>query len=453
MRNPINRDAESADIEVALGGAPPNPPMISGSISSGDVTNNRPTSWTTSCFDCCADEETCWWGFWCSCLLQARTADTFDVSMSKMTLLSYFFVTCTWIFCFIFGGFQLGVCAFILISGYLAYTRGEMRNNIRERLGYINPSYLCIPNDYILHFFSCCAPCAICQEAREAKVYGLRSLDFCTGQPLVELREAHERAIGRQADSVSDILIPSNGDLASHIAALSQLSKVCIILSSTALLLVLIFFVVSGDVQQAAIFLLIFVQPAALLYWFYWRDRRQYASLDMVLKMFFVGFWVCVVQAAAIEAILEVALAMLLFSFFGIDLSKFQSALEDDDNTRQHYDSDVDNPMLNAIRCFSKSLRLIHPDSRNILVTMYANGEGREGVESQAGENPADIMKDHMVQTVIILFLLSFGIAAAVEETVKHFAVRNCLRYVSFSQHLMMTLNPVQLKQNRYPYF
>lgn len=133
------------------------------------------------------------------------------------------------------------------------------------------------------------------------------------------------------------------GDWNSHVSSLSRLSRLLVFLSSIALGIALLSLGSAGAADQAGILLLIFLQPLVFLYWFYWyvaltflytpcflyiflssdftptnlslhlsfhhsfhslsnqpttrRTRRQYASLDMVLKMFMVGFWVSTFQA------------------------------------------------------------------------------------------------------------------------------------------------------------
>ena len=172
-------------------------------------TPTTPTTWTSNLLDCLKDEESCWWGTWCSCLLQARTVNAFDLKLSKYSIMEFVICTVGWVFVVLFISRDLGILTLVIGAGYLAFTRGEMRHGIRQRLAYQNrPYFCCMPVDYILHFFICCSPCTICQESREGKAYGLRKIDFCSGQPLSELIQAHERAIGRQSNDASDILIP-----------------------------------------------------------------------------------------------------------------------------------------------------------------------------------------------------------------------------------------------------
>ena len=240
-------------------------------------TPTTPTTWTSNLLDCLKDEESCWWGTWCSCMLHARTADAFDLELSKYSIMKFIICTVGWVFVGVFISRGLGLLAFLIGAGYLAFTRGELRHGIRQRLAYQNrPYFCCVPVDYVLHFFVCCSPCAICQEAREGKAYGLRKIDYCSGQPLSELVEAHERAVGRQSNDASDILIPSRGNFSSHFSALSRLSRMLLVLSLVALCIAALVLFSRGLVDQVGILLLIFVQPLVILYFFYWRTRRQY---------------------------------------------------------------------------------------------------------------------------------------------------------------------------------
>ena len=393
-------------------------------------TPATPTTWTSNLFSCLKDEESCWWGTWCSCLLQARTAEAFDLMLSKKSIIMFLLCSLGWILLAIFVSPGVGLLALLFGAGYLAFTRGEVRHGIRQRLGYQNRAYFCrVPVDYLLHFFICCSPCAICQEAREGKAYGLRKVDFCSGQPLSELVEAHERAVGRYHESdANDILIPSNGNFSSHFNSLSKLSRLLLVLSLLALAAAALTLSSRGLVNQVGILLLIFVQPIAILYLFYWRTRRQYASLDMTVKMFMTGFWVSTFQAVILEGMLQLLVGTILTVVFGINLSALTSGDSDSNNGSNSSSSssssggeeDGANDLVTLAVTMMYKLQKI---------TLQDDGESKSaddmGIDD---ESLVKTLREHIVLIIFLLFFLSFCIAAGVEETCKHFAVRNCLR-------------------------
>lgn len=264
-------------------------PPISVDVSSSSQPLTRPRTWGSGIFDCFADDETCWWGFWCNCLVAARSAESFDIGYKSFYLVAQtVLIIIGIVVCILLSGEKGGGIGLLaLVSGllYIAFVRSQIRGEIRGKLGYAYPNAYC--DDFFKHF--CCSCCTVCQEAREAKAYPLPKIDFCFGQPLADLEEAHERAVGRLVDTVSDVLIPPNGSFTSHLSSVSHLSKLLSGLSLGALVIAFCFLCVRQPNGSAIVLLLIFVQPLLILYMFYWRVRRQYASLDMVIKMFFVG--------------------------------------------------------------------------------------------------------------------------------------------------------------------
>ena len=410
-----------------------------GSMDVESPTPTTPTIWTTNILDCLKDEESCWWGTWCCCLLQARTADAFDLKLSKHSIVTYVACTLAWIFMGIVISPGVGLLTLLVTSMYLAFTRGEIRHGIRQRLAYQNRSYFCwIPLDYILHFCICSSPCAICQEAREGKAYGLRKLDFCSGQPLSELIEAHERAVGRQSNDASDILIPSNGNFSSHFNALSRLSRMLLVLSLVAMAFASLYLFSKGLFDQVGILLLIFVQPITILYFFYWRTRRSFASLDMTVKMFMTGFWVSTFQALIIEGSLEILLSTVLSKGFGINLQDLQSnggsnnnGNSEDGSVKYAIDSNINGSVDNDMVKLAMNLMY---KLQEITFQGGDSGENQGGHSESMDDMGVDdeslltALKKHIVLIILLCFLVSFCIAAAVEETCKHFAVRNCLR-------------------------
>lgn len=271
----LNVMHQQNDVQLSQPSQSSQPPSSSGGVSTEQ--DIRRSYWTTDMFDCCADEESCWWTLWCSCLVAARTTEVFDLGYKSFDILiKLFVISIAVIICLCFA-ITLAIPLMCGLVGYVLFTRATVRGKIRNKLGYVFPNGDC--DDCVKHL--CCSNCAICQEAREAKAYSLNKIDFCSGQPLSDLEEAHERAVGRLAD-ISEVLLPQNGTFGTHLQALSQLSKYLIGLHLALLILVFVHMIATGGIDQALVLLLIFIQPLALLYIFYWRLRRQFASLDMV---------------------------------------------------------------------------------------------------------------------------------------------------------------------------
>ena len=69
---------------------------------------------------------------------------------------------------------QTRLLAILLAILYIAWARSKVRNAIRHKLSYLTTTtYL---DDFLKHSLCCLSCLSICQEAREAKAYGLRKL-------------------------------------------------------------------------------------------------------------------------------------------------------------------------------------------------------------------------------------------------------------------------------------
>lgn len=291
----------------------------------------------------------------------------------------------------IFWGFIVGLIFSVLLAGvfgiviYLAvclslysWRRGAIRTKIRERLGIYGSAM----DDWALH--CCCSCCAVCQEAREAKHAGMPVLDYCSGEDIRATVDAHIAATSsdtagsssRAAEyiSSSSSLHPEaeTGSLWAHMKALS-LTSVVIVWTWLGLMAALfLILAISRRGLHITVFLLTFLQPLLIEYFVYWRSRRQYAALDYVVKMFAVGFWFSTVQSICLEFLLQA----LLFAIFTPILGMHSGdTVADDDVTIS--------------------------ENRHKLAT-------------------------HLGAVVVLLLLMAFVVAAGVEETMKHFAVRCC---------------------------
>ena len=344
-------------------------PSISSNTSTNPIRGNT-RSWTTGVCDCQRDEETCWWGCWCNTLLQARTTQQFETGTSR-----YLVINGLWLALFyLLIVYAPGLAFVVLIGGsvYITWRRVSIRRMIREKLG-IRGSWF---DDCCVQ--SCCCCCGSCQEAREAKVYlapSPKHIDFCSGEDLSSAEDMHDRAIGHNetsthsplspssndplvipADEVSsrfDPVIPEGGTCFTHIKLISLTSKIIMIGWIIIALISFYFAYVQQRADNIAILLLVFVQPFLILYFVYWRARRQHVSIDYVIKCFAVGFWMTPFQAIILESILQTIIGLaflpILGTIGGIDTilalgGSDDTQLPDDAFPDQSYD-----PYMNAM--------------------------------------------------------------------------------------------------------
>ena len=111
-------------------------------------------------------------------------------------------------------------------------------------------------------------------------------IDFCFGEPLIAREAAHEQAVGIESDSVIGI-----DTCTTHIISLSKTSKFILFLWSLVALITIVLDLVYNSSSNLLVLFLTFAQPIVILYFLYWRSRRQYAYLDYVVKCFAYGFW------------------------------------------------------------------------------------------------------------------------------------------------------------------
>ena len=242
-------------------------------------------AWQTQLFDCARDEESCWWGSWCCWIVMARTVETFSLGVSIYETLIFWAGLLLFIILLLSGIGPTAILIGIAIGCFLVWRRANFRSNIRAR--YNIPGTL--TDDLLIHGF--CSCCAVCQESREAKLRNLPRLDFCFADSLTEQEVIHEQALGRNNQNLTENLIPESGNFFTHVQAVSRTSRVILVLSCIFSVLSFVYLIIAGRGQNILILFLVFVQPVAILYFVYWRKRRQHALLDFVIKSFAVGFW------------------------------------------------------------------------------------------------------------------------------------------------------------------
>jgi Cys-rich protein (TIGR01571 family) len=349
--------------------------------------------WKQGICGCGNNEEACWWGTWCCWLLQGRNHASFGIGSPSGAYLCFWSTIIVSLLLFII---LPGFFPFIMLGAWLFYSNrsGDKRSQIR-RLRSI-PGNNC--NDWMTH--CCCSCCATCQEATEVDQSGIPPLDLCSGQPLSDIATATE---------FNDL-------------ALSSTTRTFLYISGTVALLVSYQTFYSSKPGNVGILLLIFLQPAIILYFVYWRKRRSSTPLDNVLKMFLVGFWLTSFQSGVIEMVLQGA-GFLLLSALG-PAQTAQNVLTDD---TQKHDSNIDTSSILSSSLHDAFIKLFsnNRNSYNHLVESFQHSSMTDQSESEDG-NISDTLNSNMALILLTLFLMAFVMAAGVEETMKHFAVRCC---------------------------
>jgi len=382
-------------------------------------------------FECCMlcsdkiDQEACWWSTWCPCLVEARTIDSFGLVPSKETLklwfISMFFVGIS----LFLGLLPVALVAFLVFwNSKMTRTRTTIRQ-LRRIKGTES-------RDFYAH---CCkGRSAIMQEATEAVAARAAKIDFCSGEDLASIAK-----------------YTSENDL-----AISKTSKLVLWLSAAVGILDIIGIYHSDKPWNVCILALVFLQPAVILYFVYWRSRRQAATLDSVIKMFAVGFWLTTLQAIVLESLLQLIGLLLLAPFGPANLASSVIFSTDDDNDDDNENNNNSSgsgsefesgsgPGSSSLRLAVRTLyRLTKPlesflwsqiqsqSQSKFPTTEFNNGIHAMGGGDENEEMPASQDEQHALLVkytfffVVVLFLMAFAMAAGVEETVKHFAVQCC---------------------------
>ncbi len=362
----------------------------------------RPFS-TTLC-DCMRDEETCWWSMWCCWIVEARTAASLELGSSKVIVTRFWCVVIASILLILFG---FGFLAFLVGVGggiYIYVQRSNLRSQIRRKYNITGSVF----DDFLTHFF--CPFCAICQESREAKQVGGKHVDFCSGQDLLLNEQAHNDVTGATGStSINDSYNNDDyGSFMSHVKVLSETSKIILWLSVGVILLSSALLIALGKGANVGVLLLVFVQPFLILYFVYWKYKRQYALLDMVIKCFAVGFWFTTLQSIVVELILQV----IIYGVLGL---AEQVVDPSDDNTNNSSSSSA----LSIFQILGGIFSLATSKDSSFMVNAAS------ATDDDAAANREEL-KGKIIFVVIGIFLESFVVAAGVEETMKHFIVRYC---------------------------
>jgi len=317
-----------------------------------DLQTRMPAGrWSSDLYGCIQDEETCWWSFWCPCLVFSRTSHSFGLAKSTSTCWTFALLLFLVIFALLLSRGATVLLAFILIGG-IVWMRINFRGRIRQQLGIQGNTC----GDCWVHTF--CSCCAIAQEARQSKFQRHPYIDFCTGERI---------ALSSEIDNPNEP--GARLTFAEEFHNLSQFSKFVLFLSA------LVFFVAClfSSFESILVLLLVFAQPFMYMYLVWWRSHREDAVLDIIIKLFAIGFWWTTPVTMILESILQVVLILI----FALGLSLDQ--------------------------------------------IMAAEGNG----DPEDEQNRKD-MQQNLALMILLVFCFSFILAAGVEETMKHLIVRCC---------------------------
>jgi RsiW-degrading membrane proteinase PrsW (M82 family) len=212
----------------------------------------------------------------------------------------------------------------------------------------------------------------------------------------------------------------------------------------TVMLLVMLF----SRPLNTLVLLLIFAQPAVVLYLFYWRTRRQHVSLDVVVKLFSVGFFMSTTQAVFFESVLELLLGLAVAIVLPI-LTGGEAPPGGAAGTAGAAVHGLSRAFLQGMARAKSSLQgglaayalaafqlALAPDahassdsfgahglSQGVAVT---NGDEQQQQEQEEEEEQRALMRRFFPLVIAYCLVMAFVIAAGVEETMKHFAARCC---------------------------
>lgn len=393
---------------------------------------------------------------------------------------------------------------FLCLGCFVAY-QAYLRKAIREKL-HIRGDFC---SDCIHHTF--CACCSVCQESREAKRRNMPKRDLCCGDLLDSLSTTSrsqsplpDTVIGESSihspmefyNELSTTTISFTHDLrsslmgseTSEITLREQISKLSMtgrfICYIWGILTLTTIFSLSVGKHPTSIFvlLLVFLQPAVILYIIYWRNFREAASLDYVIKLFTCGFFLATTQAIVLEEILQVTLEIVIHlsvafeEYIGVgDVSAGATAATKTFLSQYIMSFRHHGPMFSSAGASLGSFRSTILQSgfhitgwlgymhHNTAFTAYGSvqdvhsmytytaymeedtdkgvmstgGLGVRKEEEQAGDGDdmaisymtGDIdPKKHFAIVVIALAIMAYVIAAGVEETTKHFVV-HCYQF------------------------
>jgi hypothetical protein len=217
----------------------------------------------------------------------------------------------------------------------------------------------------------------------------------------------------------------------------------------------------AGRGLSLIVLILVFVQPFLILYFVYWRDpeKNKHVSLDYVIKLFAVGFFMSTSQSIVFESVLEGILGFVV----GIVLVILNPGMNDTDDSGSdsaakitamlmpHFAKEASwGTLLKGAATNTYEFLLSTSDYAGFsedasvdtfaasTTPSYANGHpaylplaspvltSTNGTDSGDSGFTPELMRKNFFIVILALLVMAFVIAAGVEETMKHFAVRCC---------------------------
>ncbi|CAM9185131.1 unnamed protein product [Chrysoparadoxa australica] len=167
-----------------------------------------------------------------------------------------------------------------------------------------------------------------------------------------------------------------------ELSSTSKLSKWMLVINFFMLLLGGMGIGLLAGAGSVAVLFLLMAQPILIMHVVYWRHQRHDASLDMIIKLFFLGFW----WTTGVASLLEGLLSRLFIAALGF----YPPVLGDSQNAFDPTGLTVE-----------KAIAELKEETRAYYST-------------------------HMAKAIALNLLTAFLMAACVEETMKHFIVRCC---------------------------
>lgn len=262
------------------------------------------------------DEEACWYsyhpfsltsfthlrfGTWCTWLLVGRTIESLELGKSLVYTSVFWCGIGLLLISFVAGGINGAVTMAVIFTVGYTVANTVYRTRIRRKFQIAGDTC----GDCCVHF--CCDNAGAMQEFQEAKYFGAPQLDFCSGEPLDEIKVKNESALGNGREN-----LPMGGTFTSHFQSLSTTSRIIIGLNLTIVSTVIISQLILHQYYNILLLTLLFLQPLLILYFVYWKKRRTTVSLDAVVKMFTVGFYFTTFQAICLELLLQLGIGAIL---------------------------------------------------------------------------------------------------------------------------------------------
>ena len=321
-----------------------------------------------------------WWGWSALWLLSARTTESFGLGTSLRQIAIFWISIIVAIIALVTLG-RLGLLIAIVIVFGLAYQRAKIRKKIRAQYA-IDGEFI---EDIAYHL--CCPCCTVCQEAREANERNTSVLDYCSGERMPPPSEGDTQHL------------TSDDHYSTHWRAISMTSKIILLIYALAAILSFIILFATHKSRNVLILLLTFLQPLVILYFVYWRARRQYASLDIVLKMFAVGFWFTTFQSVVLEELIQVVIVLVLGPFIAT-----AATAEVDDNTPTE---DTSRTLSGRTGMMRAILTLFsHQYQPDVLQHDTSHWSVTQSEENSSDEETKKSLQSHIVIVIFSLFLM-----------------------------------------------